>query len=380
MPHIVRSSERAAKRRCRRAWDLGYRQNWQPNVMGQALEFGTAVHTGFQAIYAPELWDETTPSQKLLRAQTAFVANCEAQSEAYLETIGTRRTNWDGRDDYEARKELGKKMLEYYVLEVHPTADVGLRPVKVEIKFQVPLVDENGEQLRCNNSPHCGQVHEDNALAVHEGRIDALMEDLVNGGYLALDWKSVGGDKAIDGIEKNTGRFSDPTLVWIHDQLNTYSWALRCVLKIDVRGFILAEIRKDYPRIPAPLRRPAGRYSRDKNLATTYKVYSEYVEKSDPDGYHDGYYDQYIEWLTSKDAPRFHERFRVTKTDAELREVGKNLIREVREMLKPDVEVYPEAGLFSCKRCGFRAPCEMMMRGMDYAYTLNSGYHKESRV
>jgi hypothetical protein len=380
MPHVVRSSERATRRRCKRAWDLASRQGWSPIVNAQALEFGTAIHCGFQEIYDPALWDEDTDSQKLLRATDAFIASCDAQCEEYLRVTGQKaRINWEGRDDYLARKELGRRMLEYYVYHVHADADVNLRPVRVEIKFEVPILDERGKCLQCWNSPACGQIHENPADVLHEGRVDALMEDTKKGGYWALDWKTVGGDKAVDGVEKNTGRFSDPALVWVHDQLCTYCWALRYVLKIDVRGFILAEIRKDWPKPPPAVQRPAGSFSRNKNLSTTLAVYKAHVIEHDHLGYAQGHYDEYLEYLASKNAPRFHERFVQPKTDAELKAVGENLVHEIRAMLRPDTEIYAEAGPFSCRWCAFKSPCEMMMRGMDYQYTLKSQFQQQLR-
>lgn len=377
--HTVRASSRQLKRRCRRAWDLRDRQGWTPVVVPQALEFGVAFHAGMQVIYDPETWAVTTPGQKLLRAMNAFTACCEEQRDRYLLSTSQTRLTWDGRDDYVARVELGRKMLEHYVLEVHPAADQGIRPVKVEQAFEVPILDEHGEPLRCNNSPHCGQVHKPSAVVMQAGRVDAIFERTTgSGGYLLFDWKSVGGDKAIDGTEKNTGRFSREDLVWMHDQLCTYTFALRYRLNLDIRGFVLAEIRKDYPKPPALLkrRRNGGKYSTDKNQSTTYELFRKFIGANDIEGAADGAYDDYLEWLQSREAPIFHKRYSVGKTPAELKEVGLNLAREVREMLRPDVEIYPEPGPFTCPKCIFRQPCELMTRGMEHLPALHASFEK----
>jgi hypothetical protein len=371
--HVVRSSERSAKRKCTRAWHLQWREGWEPIVVPQALEFGTAVHAGMQAIYEPSLWDNTVPSQKLLRAIEAFRECCDEQYAQYLRDIGERR------DDYVVRVELGEKMLENYVLNIHPERDAGLRPVKVEVKFSVPILDESGRPLRCWNRPACGQQHENGAEIRHEGRVDAILEDLVRGGYYLLDWKTVGGRKAIDGEEKNTNRFSNPSSVWRNDQLNVYCWALRHVLHIDVRGFILAELRKDYPRLPAKLarRRNGGLYSTNKNQSTTLDVFSKFVREHDQEGIDLGAYDEYLDYLGGPEAPRFHERFRVERSPRELGIVGENLLKEVRAMIGP-IEEFAEPIATVCDWCAYSGPCEMMMKGLDAVYTLNSGFRKST--
>lgn len=381
--HLVRGSEISGKRRCLRLWDIGWRQNWQPNIPAQALEFGTSIHAGMQAIYEPSTWDQSTPGQKLANALKAFEECCSVQCEQYLVKTGqaNRRLTWDGRDDYDNRIDLGRHMLEYYVLNVHPREDEGLRPVKVEIPFQVPIFGSEGKQLQCWNSPTCGQNHKPGALVYQVGRIDAIMEDLVRGGYLVVDWKSVGGDKAIDGNEKQTSRFSRPDLVWTHSQLGPYCSALRYGLNLDIRGFILAEIRKDYPRVPIALKRrnKGGMFSQSHDQSTEFSIYNAHVRANDPNGWASGAYNEYLDWLQSDEAPVFHQRIRVETPTAMLKEIGRNLAAEVEDMLRPDLKIFPEQGPFTCPRCAYRGPCDMMMMGLDYRYTLNSGFYQESR-
>lgn len=374
--HMTRSSDRTAKRVCSWMWDKKYRQHWAPNVTPQSLEFGTALHHGWQAIYEPSTWSETTIEQKLKAGTEAFLASCAEQSERYLLATSQTRLTWDGRDDYANRVELGRRMLEYYMYHVHPEADRDLKPRKTETKFRVFLWDENREPVRCFNSPACGQHHVSGALVVHEGRADIIFEDLALGGYLVGDWKSIGGDRATDGTAKNTSRFYPTDLVWNHDQLSFYDYALRYEMRLDVRGHLLCEIRKDYPKPPAPLQRPAGRYSRSKTLATTYGVYHAHVTEHDPMGYAEGYYDEYLEWLKSPEAPIFHKRTKIRKSPEELKQVGLTVANEVKAMLMPGLPIYKEPNQMSCPRCAFRGPCEMEMRGMDHTYTLSTQYHQ----
>jgi hypothetical protein len=196
-----------------------------------------------------------------------------------------------------------------------------------------------------------------------------------------LTHNTVGGDKAVDGNEKNTNRFSQDNLVWSHDQLSTYCAVLRYVMNLDVRGFILAEIRKDYPKPPVRLRRKrnGGIFSQDKNMSTTYDIYLQTVKKEDFDGLADGAYDEFLEFLQSSEAPIFHKRFRREKNTAELKEVLTNVSLEVQDMIDKGVRIWAAPGPITCPRCVFRGPCEMKMRGLDYEFTLNSDYVKEDR-
>src|SRR5919206_2526108 len=379
MPHKVRTSERLARRKCLRAWDLGYRQGWTPIVASQALEFGLAFHGALQVVYDPQAWDLTTPEQKLAKATNAFELICSEQEQNYLETTCQTRLTWDGRDDYLSRVQLGKRMLTYYVLEVHPVEDTWFRPTHVEAPFEVPLLDEHHEPLRCNNSPRCGQYHESNAEVLIVGTIDLIVQDIERGGrYWIVDWKTVGGERSIDGTEKRTSRFTSPADARIHVQLGTYCYVLRYRLELDVAGYILAEIRKDYPKPPARLRRKhnACLFSTSKEQPTTHKLFRWYVAHHDPDGLGAGVYDNYLDFLRSADAPVFHKREPVEKSLGELEQIGLNLIREVRDMLRPDQEIYPEQDRMSCKNCEFRPPCEMMQHGMPHEPALEATYRR----
>jgi hypothetical protein len=115
-------------------------------------------------------------------------------------------------------------------------------------------------------------------------------------------------------------------------------------------------------------------FSTNKSMATTLEMYKATVTEYDPEGFATGTYDEFLEFLGSAEAPKFHQRVKVPKSKAELQLAGKHLALEVAEMLRPDVAIYPEPGTFTCPRCAFRSPCEMLMHNMDYKYTLKGGY------
>lgn len=366
MNHMIRTSERRSFRGCRRRWDWAYRQGYVPTIEPKPLEFGRAFHVAMEEIYNPETWDITTPGDKLRLAKQVFELECEKQRAEYLRVAGVVRLDREEQDDYDSRIVLGHGMLDYYVCNVHmaPGVDDWFRPVKVEIEFEVPITDEFGNNLHCYNSPRCGQTHENGATVTHGGRVDALVEDIVHGGYWIVDWKTASELRATE------------ELLEMDDQICTYAYCLREKLGIDIRGFIYVEIRKAYPLPPKKLSRVRNGclFSTDKRQPTTPELYASYVAENDSVGYAGGFYDEFISWLkTSKDAVKFHQRFSIEKTPLELTNIGLNLAEEVADMIGgPGPRIYPSVGRFSCPTCAFKSPCRMKFGGDDYLYTLET--------
>ena len=369
MPHMVRTSERRSFRGCRRRWDWAYIQGYVPYEEPKPLEFGRAFHVAMETIYNPETWDIyiTTPDQKRDLAKAAFVRECEMQRKAYLAEVGEPRLDRELKDDYDQRIILGCGMIDYYIDYVHKTHDQWFRPVRVEVEFEVPITDENGEPVYCSNSPHCGQVHANPDVVVHGGRVDLLAEDIIFGGYWIIDWKSAQVLRA------------NADILDMDDQINTYCWALREKLNIDIRGFVYVEIRKDYPRPPKELKRARNgcMFSTDKSMATTAPVYREHVSVHDKAAYEAGYYDEFLYWLENdRDAAKFHQWIKMKKSPTHLHNVGLNLADEASDMVDPKLRKYPSPGRFSCPSCAYRIPCSARYAGEDYQYTLDSLYRK----
>jgi hypothetical protein len=379
MSHQIRTSERRSFRSCRRRWDWVYRQGYAPVEEAKALEFGRAFHSAMEEIYNPETWFLTTAHDKLRLAKQVFELECEKQRKQYLKDTGLIRLDREGQDDYNERIKLGHGMLEYYVFNVHAKQDHWLKPVKVEIEFDVPVTDEYGYTLHCFNSPQCGQIHSnvidvdydgnviDNNFVTHGGRVDCLVEDIIHGGYWVFDWKTAAELRATE------------ELLELDDQLNTYLWALRDKLQIDIRGFVYVEIRKAYPQPPKELKRPRNgcSFSTDKRQPTIPELFIKTIQEEDYDAWNSGYYDEFIHWLrTDKDAAKFHQRFEIRKTPLELINVGLNIAEEAADMIDSNLRMYPSTGRFSCPSCAFKSPCRMKFEGSDYVYTLDTMFRK----
>jgi hypothetical protein len=365
MPHEIRTSARRSFRSCRRRWNWAYRQGYVPEVTPKPLEFGLAFHAGLEDFYCPERWDSTQPVEKLQYAVEKFIAVCETQREEYLTVTNQRALPNAEGDDYSERIELGIGMLTYYAMEIHPERDMWFRPVATELTFEVPLYDALGNQLLCKISPECGQDHDDE-LVVYAGRIDMLVEDILNGGYFVWDHKSCSQLAYDDGF------------LQLDDQVGSYTAALQRQLNIDVRGFVYAEYRKAFPSPPAILSRLSGgrAFSVGKNQATTLEIYRRTVQEMDTQAFEDGCYTEYLAWLNSKDAPKFHQRFVIIKTDEELANIWDCLTEEAQDMIDPNLRLYPSVGKFVCGNCAYRQPCVGQFRGEDHIYTLNSLFKK----
>jgi hypothetical protein len=344
---------------------MAYRNGFLPPESPKPLELGIALHVGWEHFYSPEHWSKTTPEEKAQRAIDAFVAECEKQRLAYL-----KKTNQEGLisaegDDYADRCELGINMLNWYAEHVHPVKDKWFKPVYVEVPFQVPIVSPLGAPLTCPvDDGSCGQLHPANAPVTFDGRIDMIIEDLYQGGFLIWDHKSAA------QIRK------DDRVLRIDPQVGGYSWAMLVAMGLDIRGFVYVEYRKDYPKPPTALKRSyKGRlFTTDKNFGTDYKMYMETIERLHPEGLKAGVYDEHLEWLKGKEAPRYHERFPIIKGKKQLLNFGESIYQVAREMVRPDLAVYPSVGTYSCSGCAFYTPCEAMFNGEDYMHSLTTSY------
>lgn len=380
--HEIHTSEIRSFLGCRRRWHWAYRERIVPETSPKPLEFGIAFHIALEVFYDPITWSQTTPKEKTQRAIEAFVSECERQRNEYLRATGqTKLLEADG-DDYTARIDQGIGMLEWYGLQVHPKEDTWFKPVQVEIPFQVPITGPDGKPLRCyalrtdtggifedqSEGPRaCGQVHKFGAIVTYDGRIDMIVQDLFNGGYFLWDHKSA------------ATMLTSDRLLELDPQVNGYTWAAYSILGIDIRGFLYVEYRKDYPKPPRILAKSykGRRFSTDKQAPTDLENFTRTVQKYDLPAYRSGVYDEYIAWLQSPEAPKFHQRFSIIKTKQNLEAVGNQIYLIAKDMISQDLSIYPNAGRFSCTGCAYFTPCHAMFMGEDYQHSLNSSPFKK---
>jgi hypothetical protein len=340
------------------------------------LEFGVAYHIAKEVFYNPETWSTTTNLEKIELAINAFVSECTKQRENYLKVNKVRELPKDVATDYDERVQLGAGMLRYHGEYVHPKFDTWFRPVAVEIPFEVPIEDPDrpGNSLKCTASPQCGQQHsndigDSDSNVVYSGRVDMLVEDLRYGGYFIWDHKTAAALAKDDGF------------LQLDDQVGSYVWALRNILQLDIRGFIYAESRKDYPRPPRELKKQSGgrSFSAAQNQATSIEIFEPFIAQHDKVAYEDGKYDEYITYLKSADATIFSQRFVIIKSETELVSIGKNIALEAADMVDSRTRIYPSVGRYTCSTCAFRQPCLAKFMGEDVQFMLESNYIQTDR-
>lgn len=383
MPHEIHTSERRSFRGCKRRWNWAYREGFVPEQPAKPLEFGIAFHMAMEVGYDPATWRTTTPAQKAKHAVEVFTEECNRQREQYLRVTNQTHLEEAQGDDYAERIELGVGMLDYYWNHIHPQHDDWFEPVYVEISFEVPIKDpdhpdfmvtDDCPPLHCTNSPACGQNHsndpgDSDSMVVYAGRLDGLMHDKRYGGYFIWDHKTA------------AQLATNEEFLQLDDQIKGYVWALRKQLNIDVRGFIYQEIRKDFPRAPQELKRKMnGRsFSTNKNAPVLLEHFVPFIKMHDGDAYAEGKYDEYIQYLKSDQAPKFHQRFNPLINEYEMIETEKNLSNEAADMVSSRTRIYPSVGKFTCSSCAFRAPCVSVFQGEDTQYLLDTLYIQTNR-
>jgi hypothetical protein len=369
--HEIHTSEIRSFHSCRRRWDLAYRQGYLPEETPKPLEFGIAFHIAMQVFYNPETWSSTTPKEKVEAAVTAFIGECERQRRVYLQFTNQERLMEGEGDDYTARIDLGIGMLEWYGLQIHPEWDTWFKPVYVEVPFRVPIHHPDGSILTCPyEHGECGQLHPKDAPVTYDGRLDLIIEDLLNGGYFIWDHKSAAQPRKND------------MLLNIDPQVGGYTWAARVMLGIDVRGFMYVEFRKGFPKPPDLLtRRYKGKlFSTNKLAETDLDHFLATVKRNDSVALEQGLYDEYIQWLKGGDRnhppPVYHQRFPVVKTRKELRLFGDYIYQVATDMVDPRLRIYPSPSQYSCSGCPYFQPCLHMFMGEDHMHSLQTNFRK----
>jgi len=384
--HEVHVSELRSYRACRQRWTWLFTEDRQPLVTPTPLEFGVAFHRAMQVLYDPKTWhlDKYVLG---VRAESAFIEACKEQRANFIRVTDKFGLSDEEEKDYETSLELGIGMIRWYVKNHLPQ---GLfAPVEVEAKFRVPVLDPLGNQLMCKCDrcwkKFCKAKYYDEDKpkyydwdgswkglpVVYEGRIDALMKDQY-GGYWIVDWKTtmrmMSADTSVAEVILETD-----------DQIESYCWALRVKLGLNIRGFMYVEIRKDYPKPPTRNKtvRLGCSFSVSKSQGTDFQTFRDTVMAQDPIAYRDGLYNDFLDWL-KENGTRYIEVHKVPKPPQTLDSVGHNIFLQAREMISSPA-IYPSPGRFACGWCAFVSPCIDKRAGRDYQYAIDTMYEVKPR-
>lgn len=389
--HSVHVSERRSFRGCRRRWSWIFRDLWYPPMTAKPLEFGIAYHKACEHWYDPDFWGNDREIRKVETLQV-FRKECQRQLSKYKQGVRDGKiqqfeTDEDVERDYKERIELGQGMLQEMFKTSAELDHDTYTPIGVEVKFEVPITDEDGNNLWCK-CDRCWKKQEARWMNIAAawvpdredwkglpvtfgGRIDMLAQDIY-GRYWIFDWKTA--------ARLSTGEANAPDdFLWFDDQITGYCWAL-WTLGMDVAGFVYHEQKKAMAEEPEPLKRPykGALFSQNKQKTYDYEVYKKTVEENDPQGFAAGLYDEYIQYLKENNV--FYKRHTITRNESELKAAGVQIAWEAEEITNPKLRIYKSAGRFSCGFCAFKEPCLAIDRGEDYLYTLESLFDKREKL
>jgi PD-(D/E)XK nuclease superfamily len=296
------------------------RQNWEPVQRYLAFDFGTAIHAGLQVYYDPKTWHFPRKTRESM-AREAFEASFhELQKQIKVGDLEFELT-------FNEQIKLGLGMLNFYFTWA-PKQD-NFVPIFVEIEFEVPIPGLEG-------------------IAVYQGRIDLVVEvfddDGNSLGYYIVD-------------HKTAKQFGETMWLYLDDQCSSYAWALKQMLGLDIRGVIYNQLRKEAPHPPKQLKN--GSFSVNKQQNTTFETYLRTLRENEIDPHH--YRDMLL--YLKHNPKEFCRRTKVTFAPRALDIVEKRIVQEAREMINPDVQIYPTPSPMNCNGCRFFVPCLQTQEG-----------------
>ena len=330
---IVRTSDRASFKRCRRKWNWSspLRENRGPKDSPSYFWIGTGGHFAMEDYHG---------HNKFLHPVVAFNAYVEACKEAQ------RIHGYGLPDDWEEQTAMAVGILNHYLIwgqtrDTLQTAWIDDKP-QVEITFHVPLPYEP--------PPRYDEV-------VYQFTLDRLVE--IDNEYWILDWKFY-------------KQFSQSNLEY-DQQLTAYIWAAQACFNIPIAGGILHEFRKALPQEPKIL--STGKLSTAKNQGTTHALYREAlirmygeVEKA-PKANIACLND--LAMQENGDRDNFIKRTRTRRTPQQLEAEGTKILMELEDMCNPDLPLYTNATRDCSWDCQQQDICLMVDRDDDWEFALN---------
>lgn len=354
--HIIRTSDRIDFKKCRRKWDLGsiIREGWVPDRTAKPLEFGTDIHTAMDVYYEPSTWELVRNRKTRETIEKAAIAQFTLKQKERLDALREPGTNYiepEIVEDYEERVELGVAMLENYFIWAPANDD--FTPIYTEVDFEVQILTPNGEPFFCD----CHGLP-----VVYQGRLDGIIKDKL-GWYWILE-------------HKTAATLGDVGHLQYDEQTTSYAWALQHMLGIRVQGVIYNELAKKAPHPPKrnKNRRLGAIYTVAKDQDTTYELYLKTLQENgeplEP-------YADILEHLREQ-GNKFVRRTPVNRNLHELANMGEQIYWEARDMINPDLPIYPNPSRFTCSFCNFKIPCLAMNDGSDYQFLLEEDYRQRT--
>jgi hypothetical protein len=348
MPEIIRAQERAAFKRCRRAWDFGSRsrQNYEPLVPGRPFDVEKAIHDALALWYFPGMWEW---DRSLVRgfAMEGFHKSMRKQLDAYAAVADVSEAQ---DEEWQAQDAAGERLLERYFAWA-PGVDA-FSPVRVDTDFDANVPDPmtNGVDLV---APGGGPLH-------YQGRVDALVVDAYDA-YWIMDHRVV------------VGEWENLNQLLLDEQGIAACWAWEIFYYgMKIAGTIYNQLRLDAPE--APLKAPDQNRTAPAEARSTEAVAPSQGSGGEADlpAYDvTGRRRMYMKaaripaervGVSGNEAFR---RTRITRTRAELEACGRQIADEALEMTSPGLVIYPSPSVANCAPCAYRDPCIALNIGTD---------------
>jgi hypothetical protein len=352
MAVVVTAADRASFSRCRRQWDFGagMRQDLEPvRRPAPALpDLDRAVRDALAVYYFPGMWD-WSPAVRLPLVGQELQRALDRQR---------RRADAGPADDtrWQEALDAGQALLARY-LDWAPRTD-RFAPVLVETDFEVNVLDPQRPDAALTAGA-AGAAGRGEPIR-YGGRIDMMAVDqhdaywIVRHRVVDADWlpteRLVADEEAL-------------TACWAWEQF---------YLGMAITGTIHNELR------PGPRQRPRRRWRRPRMPG---------VRQHEPSGggrsipQHRRMYAQAREPRQLKPVEQVTgDGFRRTwlrRAPADVAAAGQRLGRDVAEMARRDIEIYPEPDDRKCPPCPFLDPCLALRQGRDAEQILLADYRKQ---
>lgn len=153
---------------------------------------------------------------------------------------------------------------------------------------------------------------------------------------------------------KTTGSYFEPYAEYLQDhdeQARAYSWAGKQIYGDDFGGIMFTMIKNKPPELPIVLK--DGSPSRNKNQKTSWEFYRAAILAAKRNLL--DYEDMQVHFQRNP----FIQRIAIRLGDRALKAFHERAVYTGREMLSPDLYIYPNANPMNCRMCAFRLPCSV---------------------
>lgn len=333
----LHTHDRITFKRCRLLWHFvsPLRLHLAPKEVRGAFWFGTGIHFALEDYHS---------YKRFSSLNHAFQAYYNCFKRYYPEQLPI---------DHEDLLELGHGMLAYYPVwleqrDEYQTLWVDGVP-QVEVDFSIPLPELTeyvGKEVR------------------YEGTFDKVVVDSY-GRLWIVDYKT-------------TKQF-DTMKLPLDAQVSAYAWAAEQYYKRPVEGIIYLQLKKMYPVFPKVTRQGL---SVDKRQHTTLKLFRYALIR---DGYPPGtpLPEKYLDYLNelaeqeTLEGDRFIRWDMIRRSDASKQFEYDTILAEGRDMLNPDVLIYPNPTRDCSYDCSFRSVHLAMVDQLDWEWLLETEFQRK---